>query len=57
MDKINSSSGGALAKEMPLPKHVMTEEEKKFVASMNDKELEMKDLYEDLRKKGPSAGK
>lgn len=56
MDKINSSSGGALAKSMPLPKQVQTEEEKRFVANMNDREKELKNLYEGLRKQGPDAG-
>lgn len=56
MEKINSSSGGALHKDMPVPKKILTEEERKFVASMNNSELEMKALYEDLRKKGPGGG-
>jgi hypothetical protein len=49
MDKINNSTGGALAKKMPLPKHVATEEEKRFVATMNNQEKGMKNLYESLR--------
>ena len=50
MDKINSSSGGALAKTVSLPKKAVTEDERRFVSSMNDREKELMNLYESLRK-------
>lgn len=50
MDKINESSGGALQKKMPVPKKEMTVDEIKFVANMNVREKELKELYESLRK-------
>ena len=47
-DKINSSGG--FAKTVSLPKQEVTEEERRFVSSMNDREKELMNLYESLRK-------
>lgn len=35
---------------MPVPKKIITQDEKNFVANMNDREKEMKEIYEGLRK-------
>ena len=46
---INDSPGGALQKSVPKPKNVHTEENKKFVAGLNNRELHLKTLYENIR--------
>eukprot|EP00356_Strombidium_inclinatum_P016531 CAMPEP_0170496376 /NCGR_PEP_ID=MMETSP0208-20121228/21256_1 /TAXON_ID=197538 /ORGANISM="Strombidium inclinatum, Strain S3" /LENGTH=197 /DNA_ID=CAMNT_0010772897 /DNA_START=87 /DNA_END=680 /DNA_ORIENTATION=+ len=46
---VATSTGGALAKSVPKPKDVHVEENKKFVAGLNKRELGLKDLYEEIR--------
>ena len=46
---INDSPGGALQKSVPKPKNLHAEENKKFVAGLNNRELQLKDLYENIR--------
>lgn len=36
-DKINESTGGALAKSVPKPKDIYTEQNKKFTDSLNNR--------------------
>lgn len=46
---INDNPGGALQKSVPKPKNVHAEENKKFVAGLNNREKVLKDLYENIR--------
>jgi len=46
---INDSPGGALQKSVPKPKNVHAEENKLFVAGLNNRELHLKELYENIR--------
>jgi hypothetical protein len=46
---INDSPGGALQKSVPKPKNVHAEENKRFVEGLNNRELQLKDLYENIR--------
>lgn len=58
MDQINSSSGGALAKSVSKPTKALSQEDNRFVQSMNVREKELWSVYESLRKKSSSiAGK
>lgn len=41
LSKINSSSGGILAKTVPKPKNLSAESDKIFIASLNSRELEL----------------
>ena len=50
MSKINASPGGALAKATSKPKNMHQEENKKFVQGLNKRELQLKDIYEEVRK-------
>ena len=50
LDKVNENPGGALQKKPPVPKREMTLDEQKFVADMNGREKELKQLYEGFRK-------
>lgn len=50
LDKANDNPGGALQKKMPVPKRELTADEQRFVANMNDREKELKELYEGFRK-------
>ena len=49
MSKINSSPGGALAKTTSKPKDMHQEENKKFISGLNKRELQLKDIYEQIR--------
>ena len=48
-NRIDESSGGALQKSVPKPKNVHEEENKKFIAGLNNRELHLKELYESIR--------
>ena len=52
---IYDSPGGALQKSVPKPKNVHTEENKKFVAGLNNRELHLKTLYENIRQTKDSS--
>jgi len=45
-----TSSGGALAKSVPKPKDIYKESNEKFVGSLSKRELEIKEMYEQIRK-------
>lgn len=47
-NKLNTA-GGALAKSTSKLKDVHKEENEKFIASLNNRELELKDIYEKIR--------
>ena len=55
MSKVNKSTGGALAKSTSKPKDMHQEENKKFVAGLNKRELQLKDIYEQIRVTKDSA--
>jgi acyl-CoA-binding protein len=44
------SPGGALAKSVPRPKNLNSEADRQFVQSLSSREVELKDLYEQIRK-------
>ena len=46
---VNATTGGALAKSVPKPKNVHGEQDKRFVESLNTRELELKTVYEEIR--------
>lgn len=46
---VNATTGGALAKSVPKPKNVNEEQDKKFVQSLNTRQLELKTVYEEIR--------
>ena len=44
-----NSTGGALAKSTSKPKDLHREENEKFIAGLNNRELQLKDIYEKIR--------
>lgn len=45
----STSAGGALQKSVPKPKDIYVEENKNFVAGLNQRQLELKDIYDEIR--------
>jgi hypothetical protein len=54
--EINNSTGGILAKTVPLPKNLNEESDKIFLASLNERESELNKIYEEIRKMKNSEG-
>ena len=47
---LTQGPGGALAKAVPKPKNIHEQADKNFVASLGQRELVLKGLYDDIRK-------
>ena len=50
MKELNESGGGVLQKKVPLPKNMNEEADKRVIASLDDRQRQLKDIYDKLSK-------
>ena len=48
MKEIDESGGGMLQKKVPLPKNTHVEADKRFIASLDDRQMQLKNIYDHL---------
>lgn len=50
MREVSESGGGALQKKVSMPKNTHEEADKKFLASLDNREMELKKIYDEMSK-------